>query len=88
MNCHTDQHQHGDEHSDRNRRGPNWFRILAWAAGLGAIAGLAYWFYQTGRASLLGYGLLLLCPLLHLLIPGGHGSNHGSRRQPGDGGDS
>jgi hypothetical protein len=31
---------------------------------------------------LLPYGLLLLCPILHLLMHGGHGSHSGHSGQP------
>lgn len=45
---------------------------LVWAGcGLMVLAG-GYWLWVSGNGNILGYGMLLLCPLMHLLM---HGSN-------------
>lgn len=59
------------------------FRLLT----LGAFAaGLAYLLIGEHRVHLLGWApllLLLLCPLLHMTMHGGHGGGHGPDH-PGD----
>jgi hypothetical protein len=59
------------------------FRLLALAA---FAAGLAYLLIGEHRVHLLGWApflLLLLCPLLHMSMHGGHGAAHGADH-PGD----
>lgn len=82
MQCHGGQHDH-DRHQGHHGSdpGPNWSKIGMWAAGLGALAVLAYWLYRNGNGNLLAYGLLLLCPLMHVFMMGGHGHGHGHGHQ-------
>jgi len=48
-------------------------KMLLLLGGLG-IAGVGYYLWSRGNQNVLGYGLLLLCPLMHLFM-GGH--SHG-----------
>lgn len=51
---------------------------------LGFLAVAAFFLWTEHRAHLLGflpYALLLLCPILHYLMHGGHG-DHGEKDQP------
>ena len=58
-----------------------WWRSRAGLALLGFLLIAGVFLLTEHRAHTLGflpYGLLLLCPLLHLFMHGGHGgSNHG-----------
>lgn len=52
---------------------------LMWGGcGLMVAAG-GYLLWSNGYQNILGYGLLLLCPLMHLFMHGGH--NHGEHRE-------
>jgi hypothetical protein len=52
---------------------------LMWAGcGVMVLAG-GYWLWTKGYQNILGYGALLLCPLMHLFMHGSHdhaGHNH------------
>jgi hypothetical protein len=51
-------------------------RWLMWlGCGLMVVAGL-YFLWSRGYQNILGYAMLLLCPLMHLFMHRGH--NHGS----------
>jgi Protein of unknown function (DUF2933) len=65
----------------------SWFRTRSGVALLGFLAIAAFFLWEEHRAHLLGilpYGLLLLCPLMHL-FHGGHGG-HGGKHKDGNGG--
>ena len=48
---------------------------LLWAAcGLMVLVG-GYVLWSKGYQNILGYGMLLLCPLMHLFMHGGHDQN-------------
>jgi DUF2933 family protein len=56
-----------------------WFRSRSAVVLLGFLAVAAFFLWEEHRAHLLGilpYGLLLLCPLMHL-FHGGHGGGKG-----------
>lgn len=88
MSCHGsgahDQHGGGSgSHNDQR-----WRRMTTWAVCLGLAAVAVVWLVQTGRTNILGYGLLLLCPLMHLFMHGSHGHQHEApprRSLPDDG---
>ena len=82
VSCHGagSQEPHSQNHgSGSGQRGS---RTLLWVAGLGLLAVAALWLYQTGRTNLLGYGLLLLCPAMHLFMVGGHGQQQHTAPPP------
>lgn len=55
---------------------------LAWlGCGLMLAAG-AFWLWSSDNRGFLAYGVLLLCPLLHLLMMRGHG--HQPAKEPGE----
>ncbi len=59
-----------------------WWRSRIGLALLGFLVIASVFLITEHTAHTLGflpYGLLLLCPLLHLFMHGGHGSNHGGR---------
>ena len=74
--------------------GPAWKHRWLWSPGglvlLAFLAIAAFFLMTERRAHVLGalpYVLFLLCPLLHLLLHGRHGSGHGGHgasqhRQP------
>ncbi|MFZ5816057.1 MAG: DUF2933 domain-containing protein [Bacillota bacterium] len=41
------------------------------------------WLWSRGVTDLLSYGMLLLCPLMHLFMHGSHGGRHHARRDGG-----
>lgn len=46
-----------------------------WAlCGVLALGGL-YWLWSNGYSNVLGYAMILICPLMHLLVHRGH--SHG-----------
>lgn len=48
---------------------------------LACLAGVGYWLYTYHYEHALGflpYGILLLCPLMHIFMHGGHGHGHGA----------
>lgn len=77
MQCHGN-HGHKQQGAGGNTTRPA--RLLYWSLGLAALAAVIWWLVSTGNTLFLGYGLLLLCPLMHLM--GGH--RHGGRHQAGD----
>ena len=57
----------------------SWFRSQSGIVFLGFLAIAAFFLWEDHKAHLLGilpYGLLLLCPLMHL-FHGGHGGGNG-----------
>jgi hypothetical protein len=65
----------------------SWFRSRSGVVLLGFLAIAVFFLWEEHKAHLLGilpYGLLLLCPLMHL-FHGGHGG-HGDEHEPGNGG--
>ena len=40
------------------------------------LVGGGIWLWLQGRVDILSYGLLLLCPLMHVFMMGGHGHGH------------
>jgi hypothetical protein len=65
----------------------SWLRSKSGWALLGFLAITGFFLWEEHKAHLLGilpYGLLLLCPLMHL-FHGGHGG-HGDGHEPGNGG--
>ena len=65
----------------------SWFRTRSGVALLVFLAIAAFFLWEEHRAHLLGilpYGLLLLCPLMHL-FHGGHGG-HDGKHKDGNGG--
>lgn len=65
----------------------SWLRTRSGVALLVFLAIAAFFLWEEHRAHLLGilpYGLLLLCPLMHL-FHGGHGG-HGGEHKDGNGG--
>jgi hypothetical protein len=61
-------------------------RVLPWV-WLVLAAVLGFFLLTEHRAHLFGalpYLLVLLCPLMHLFMHGGHGGGHGHGREPGD----
>jgi DUF2933 family protein len=65
----------------------SWFRTRSGIVLLGFLAIAAFFLWEEHRAHLLGilpYGLLLLCPLMHL-FHGGHGG-HDGKHKDGNGG--
>lgn len=73
MSCHGAGSQDPNSHHHGSSSGRRGSRTLFWVVCLGVLAVAAFWLYQTGRTNLLGYGLLLLCPAMHLFMMGGHG---------------
>jgi Protein of unknown function (DUF2933) len=64
----------------------SWFRAKSGLVLLGFLAITGFFLWEEHKAHLLGilpYGLLLLCPLMHLFH--GHGG-HGDEHEPGNGG--
>jgi hypothetical protein len=65
----------------------SWFRSRSSVVLLGFLAIAAFFLWEEHRAHVLGilpYGLLLLCPLMHL-FHGGYGG-HGGKHKDGNGG--
>ena len=59
---------------------PSWFRSRSGLVLLGFLAIAAFFLWEEHKAHLLGilpYGLLLLCPLMHLFHRGHGGGNDG-----------
>ena len=48
-----------------------------WVVGGLLLVGGGFWLWSKGMTNILFYGMLLLCPLMHLFMHGGHGG-HGS----------
>ena len=66
----------------------SWFRSRSGVVLLGFLAVAAFFLWEEHKARLLGilpYGLLILCPLMHL-FHGGHGGGNGGHdhKQEGD----
>ncbi|SMH61522.1 Protein of unknown function [Azospirillum lipoferum] len=64
---------------------PPWYRTWAGLAGLGAVALAALYlslFHVTRVLDALPFLLLLLCPLMHVFMHGGH--EHGGHDGNGD----
>jgi Protein of unknown function (DUF2933) len=60
----------------------SWFPSKSGLALLGFLAIVGFFLWEEHKAHLLGilpYGLLLLCPLMHL-FHGGHGGQGGSHQ--------
>lgn len=74
MSCHGD--HDGEGHGRPQNRKP-----LLWVLGIGAVAVVGWLLYRSGNGNLLFYGLILLCPLMHLFMHGGHG--HGGHQHGG-----
>jgi len=58
-----------------------WLKSRPGLAFVGFAAITVFFLWEEHKAHILGilpYGLLLLCPLLHLFMHGGHGSGHGA----------
>ena len=58
---------------------PNWLRSRTGLVLLGFLAIAAFFLLTEHTAHLFGvlpFLLLLLCPLMHLFMHGGHGSDH------------
>lgn len=70
---------------------PKIDRRLGWALGCLLMVGGFWFLLSTGRGAILGYLVILACPLMHLLMMrgmghGGHGpghSGHGSDQREG-----
>ena len=65
----------------RQANSKNWFSSRAAFVFLGFMAITGFFLWEEHKAHILGflpYVLLLLCPLLHLFMHGGHGGNHRS----------
>ncbi len=65
----------------------SWFHSRSGLVLLGFLAIAAFFLWEEHKAHLLGilpYGLLVLCPLMHL-FHGGHGG-HGDEHKHGNGG--
>lgn len=62
---------------NKNKKKPFWKNPMV----IIALIGIAYWLYTYHFEHALGflpYAILLLCPLMHVFMHGGHGShNHG-----------
>lgn len=68
--------EHGHQNGGAGNR-----RMLNWVVGIGLVALVGYFLYQNGFSNILLYGLVLLCPLMHLFM--GHGHGHGQGHQHG-----
>lgn len=83
MSCHgqhDDDARGGHQHQETARGGTPG-RLVWWVAGAGALAAVAWLLLQGGGGgNLLAYGVLLLCPLMHLFMHRGH--QHGGHRHP------
>lgn len=59
-------------------------KAMLWAGcGVMLLAG-GYFLWSRGYSNVMGYGLLLLCPLMHIFMHGSHGHGghgHGSHGQ-------
>jgi hypothetical protein len=65
--------------------GRSWFRSKSGLVLLGFLAIAGFFLWEEHKAlGILPYGLLLLCPLMHL-FHGGHGG-HGDQHEHGNGG--
>ena len=51
----------------------NW--LMWFCCGLMVLGG-GYWLWSRGVTNIAAFAMLLLCPLMHLFMHGGHG-NHG-----------
>ena len=82
--CMLHNHQHGHQPDELNppdagRRHDApapWYRTPLGVASLLLIAGIGYVLWTQYRAQVIGFlpfGLLLLCPLMHLFMHRGHG---------------
>lgn len=90
-------HGHGRLLPDPQGRMP-WYRTWAGLAGLGTVAAAALYLslhHADHVLDALPLAVLLLCPLMHLFMHGGHGhggqghsgQGHGGRRPGGHGDD-
>ena len=71
----------------RTSKGNFWFSTNGLAA-IGLIAAVLYFLLAEHRAHFLmalPYLILLLCPLLHVFMHGGHGNGHGGNGHSGHG---
>lgn len=79
LGCGSNNHDQGHDHQAGARAGKPWYRTLRGLATTGLLAIMAYYLWTEHRAhtiAFLPFGLLLLCPLMHLFH--GHGGhNHG-----------
>lgn len=41
------------------------------------LLGGGYWLWSSGYTNVLGYAMILICPLMHLFMHRGHGHGHG-----------
>lgn len=59
-------------------------RWLMWLGCGVMVLGGAYFLWIKGYQNILGYGMLLLCPLMHLFMHGAHGhGDHAEHSTPG-----
>lgn len=49
-------------------------RLFLVVCGLLLVGG-GYWLWSRGTTNILAYGMILLCPLMHLFMHGGHGQH-------------
>ena len=66
-----------------------WIKSRAGVAFLVFAAIALFFLWEEHRAHILGvlpFALLLLCPLMHLFMHGGHGGGHGENHDSREGG--
>jgi peptidoglycan/LPS O-acetylase OafA/YrhL len=82
-------HTHSDEGRPPDAERPPWWRSRAGVVFFGFFLVAAFYLLNEHTAHVFGllpYLLLLACPLMHLLMPHGHGG-HGKRRSDKNAGD-